>query len=321
CDVLTRENGSGAQLDAVWADDFHHQVRVALTGIQEGYFDSYGGSAEDLASVLDNGWYYTGQAFPFWKGQPRGESCRHLPTSAFITCIENHDQVGNRALGERLAHLVGTSAYRAASALLCLIPYPPLIFMGQEWAASTPFLYFTDHAGELGRQISAGRQKEFASAGINQQVNPEEVPDPQRLETFVRSKLWWDELRAEPHASMLVLYRRCLEHRARWLKGRALDRDGWSVASFERVIALRYRGAEPSECLVVSSLHGDARLSLVRERFLRPPDGYDWRIEFESRLTPATGGPSVTGPVETLVFRAPATLLLVAKRRTTGVRR
>lgn len=321
CEVLTRENGGGAQLDAVWADDFHHQVRVALTGIQEGYFESYDGSAADLASVLDNGWYYTGQAFPFWKGRPRGEPCRHLPTSAFITCIENHDQVGNRALGERLANLIGSSAYRAASALLCLTPYPPLIFMGQEWAASTPFLYFTDHAGELGRQISVGRQKEFASAGINQQLKPEEVPDPQALETFVRSKLSWDELRAEPHASILALYRRCLEYRAKWLKGRSLDRDAWSVDSFERVIAIRYRSAEPSECLVVSSLHGDARLSLARERSLRPPDGYDWRIKFESRAGPATNSPSAVGPVETLVLRAPETLLLVAKRKTTGVRR
>lgn len=321
CELLTRENGGGAQIDAVWADDFHHQVRVALTGIQEGYFGSYDGSAAELASVIQNGWCYTGQAYPFWKGRARGEPCRHLPTSAFITCIENHDQVGNRALGERLAHLVGSAAYRAASALLCFTPYPPMIFMGQEWGASTPFLYFTDHAGELGRQISAGRLKEFTNAGINQQLKPDEAPDPQRPETFLRSKLSWDEVRAEPHASILALYRRCLEYRARWLKGKTVERDAWDVASFERVIAIRYRRAEPAECLVISSLHGDARLSLVREPSLRPPDGYDWWIEFESRVSPAASGPAVNGPVETLVFRVPATLLLVAKRKTAGVRR
>jgi maltooligosyltrehalose trehalohydrolase len=324
CDILVRENGEGAHLDAAWADDFHHQIRVALTGVQEGYFQSYKGRAEDLARVLENGWFYTGQSYPFWKGRPRGESCRHLPTSTFVTCIENHDQVGNRARGERLAHLIGPSAYRAASALLCLSPYPPLLFMGQEWAASTPFLYFTDHAGELGRKVSEGRQKEFATAGINQQLAAEDVPDPQLPETFLRSKLSWEELRQGPHAAVFELYRRCLDFRATVLKGKVLDRSMWSVGAFERAVAIRYRGCEGAERLVVSSLYGDTRLSLAADPLLTPPPGYAWHVEFDSG-TPTmerrelssslTNGSTslVTEQTETLVFRPPATVLLVAK--------
>jgi maltooligosyltrehalose trehalohydrolase len=325
CEVLSREDGGGAHIDAVWADDFHHQVRVALTGIQEAYFRSYGGSAAELARTLANGWFYTGQPFPFWNGRPRGESCRHLPPSTFVTCIENHDQIGNRARGERLEHLIGPAAYRAASALLCLTPYPPLIFMGQEWAASTPFLFFVDHAGELGAQVSAGRRKEFADTGLNQRLAPEEVPDPQDPETFLRSKLSWDELRREPHATVFELYRRCLGHRVTWLRGKATQRSAWSVAAFERAIAIRYASGEQPERLVVSSLYGDTRLSLISEPLLRPPDGCIWRLEFESSATclDAHGfPPSMTATawthveerrVETLVFRAPATVLLVAR--------
>src|SRR5690606_20560333 len=115
------------------------------------YFKSYGGSARELAETLEHGWFYRGQSYPQWKGKPRGEACGHLPPSAFVFCIENHDQVGNRAKGERLEHLVSLGAFRAASALLCFSPYAPMIWMGQEWAATTPFRFFTDHAGDLGR--------------------------------------------------------------------------------------------------------------------------------------------------------------------------
>lgn len=323
CEILMRENGVGAHLDAVWADDFHHQIRVALTGVQEGYFQSYRGGAEDLARLLENGWFYTGQSYPFWKGRPRGESCRHLPTSAFVTCIENHDQVGNRARGERLAHLIGPAAYRAASALLCLTPYPPLIFMGQEWSASTPFLFFTDHAGELGRLVSEGRKKEFATAGINQHLSPEDVPDPQLAETFARSKLQWEELRQGPHAAAIELYRRCLGFRSAWLKGNLLQRDAWEVGAFHRAVAIRYRGAQP-ERLVVSSLYGDTRLLLTTDHLLHPPPGCGWHVELDSGASApdstalsssyAQGSASNSFQrVETLVFRPPATVLLVAR--------
>ncbi|MEO7597697.1 MAG: alpha-amylase family glycosyl hydrolase, partial [Opitutus sp.] len=311
CEILTKPNGDGAHLDAAWADDFHHQVRVAVTGVQEGYFRDYRGTPADLAMTLAQGWFYTGQPFQAWKGRPRGESCRHLPTSAFVTCIENHDQVGNRALGERLEHLISPAAFRAASALLCLTPYAPMLFMGQEWAASTPFLFFTDHAGELGQNISEGRRKEFASVGINQNLSPEDIPDPQALETFTKSKLQWEEVREPAHAGVLNLYRCCLELRKRWLTEKFRDRSAWEVGAVGRAVVVRYRADGEADRLLVSSLTGDTHRSLLSDPILRPPPGWTWRIEFDSG---ADGPPVERVEVETLAIRAPATLLLIASR-------
>ncbi|MCR6655806.1 MAG: hypothetical protein NVV63_08310 [Opitutus sp.] len=208
-EILCDAKGAGAGLDAAWADDFHHEVRVALTGIREGYFAGYRGTPEELARTLTSGWFYTGQPFASWKGRARGSPCGHLPTRSFVFCIENHDQVGNRAQGERLEHLVSRDVFLAASALLCLSPYPPMLFMGQEWAAGSPFQYFTEHGGDLGRAVSEGRKREFAEVGMNASLRPEDVPDPQALETFTRSKLDWSELEKPEHASVLAFYRCC----------------------------------------------------------------------------------------------------------------
>ncbi len=325
CEILRRPDGSGAGLDAVWADDFHHEIRVALTGIQQSYFKSYRGSPEEIAATLQHGWFYRGQPYRSWRDRARGEPGDHLPARAFVHCIENHDQIGNRAQGERLEHLIGCAAFRAASALLCLGPYPPLLFMGQEWAAGTPFLFFTDHAGDLGRLVSAGRRKEFAGDAWSGAIAMEEVPDPQDDETFHRSKLAWDELSMYPHASVLELYRNCLRHRSEWLHGEATERPAWAAAAIDRVIAIRYARPDVPDRLVLSSLHGDARLAFAPHALLRPPPGSGWHLVLDSnRIGPAAGesGTAViwTGAedptMETLVFAAPATVLLVAEPRT-----
>lgn len=310
CDVLKRPDGSGAGIDAAWADDFHHQVRVALTGVQESYFGSYRGNAEEIVRTLGNGWFYVGQSYPFWKGRPKGESCRHLPTSAFVYCIENHDQVGNRALGERLEHLIDRDAFRAASALLCLIPYAPLLFMGQEWAASTAFLYFTDHAGELGQLVSKGRQKEFSAAGLNQHLAPENVPDPQRPETFECSKLNWAEVRQGHHGETLELYRTCLEQRKIWLKGEALRRENWQVAAVGDVVVIRYQVPGQPVRLIMSSLQGGVRVAIRDDSILRPPPGCHWKIEFETATTKVE---ALADVLDALHFPKPATIILIAK--------
>lgn len=321
-DVLRLPDGSGAQIDAVWADDFHHQVRVMLTGVQEAHFKSFSGSPAELADTLTHGWFYRGQAYPFWKGRPRGDPTDHLSPNAFVFCIENHDQVGNRAEGERLEHLIGPAAFRAASALLCLSPHPPLVFMGQEWAASTPFLYFTDHAGELGVKVSEGRKRDVAAAGLKPGRGADEAPDPQLRATFMRSKLAWDELRISPHASVLALYRECLRHRTEWLQTIAADRANWAVAAFERCEAIRYRCAD-TERLVVTSLKGDTRLALQQHPVIQPPPGCRWQLVFDSNSSWRAGGSTppmganiwgaIEGAiVETLVFAAPTTVLLEA---------
>ncbi|HET8629140.1 MAG TPA: malto-oligosyltrehalose trehalohydrolase [Thermomicrobiales bacterium] len=185
------EGGFG--FDAVWADDFHHGVRTLLTGEREGYFASYDGTAAQLAQTIAQGFLYEGQADPAL-GEPRGAPARDRPWRQFVYCIQNHDQVGNRALGDRLNLAVSRADYLAASFLLLLLPQTPLLFQGQEFLATTPFLYFTDHEPDLGRQVTAGRRREFAGfAAFRDPALRERIPDPQAPATFLRSKLRPDE--------------------------------------------------------------------------------------------------------------------------------
>jgi maltooligosyltrehalose trehalohydrolase len=222
-------------------------------------------------------------------------------------CLENHDQVGNRALGERLAHLIDPAAYRAAAALLCLSPLPPLLFMGQEWAVSSPFLFFTDHAGELGRSVSIGRQKEFSSVGLNQHLEPEQVPDPQATETFLRSKLSWGELEQREHAHVLELYRTCLQERKRWLHGAATERSAWRVEAVGEALVIRYDSPGQPTRLLLSLLRGDSRFSTALFERLHLPLGFEWGAVVHS----AVGNGSIgVLPTE---LKGPVTLLLEAK--------
>ena len=320
----TAEGGCG--IDAVWADDFHHQMRVALTGTRHAYFASYRGTTADLARTLEQGWFYTGQDYTAW-GRARGAPADGLPPRTFVHCIENHDQVGNRARGERLEHLTSPAAFRAASALLCFGPYPPMLFMGQEWAADSPFLYFTDHYGELGRDVSAGRRREFAEFFAQEPVSDPAIPDPQAEETFQASKLRWDEIARAPHAEILALYQTCLACRRAWVAAAAAERERWSVAAVENAVTIRYRSrhGEP-ERLVIAALKGNASLALLLEPALQPPDGCGWRLEFDSndeardRDAPPGECPSGEGPghpalfpVESLVFETPGTIVLAAE--------
>ena len=200
-----REEG-GMGLDGVWADDFHHQVRSALAGDDHGYYRDFTGLASDLVRTIDQGWFYTGQR-SMSADAPRGTPADGIPRDRFVYCISNHDQVGNRAQGERLNHDISDAAYRAATALLLFLPQLPLLFMGQEWGASTPFLYFTDHGEELGRAVTKGRAEEFKDFPF------EDVPDPQDPDTFERSKLRWEEPEGPPHSATLRLYRDLLAWR------------------------------------------------------------------------------------------------------------
>jgi maltooligosyltrehalose trehalohydrolase len=196
-----REQG-GFGLDAVWADDLHHALRRAFAGDRDGYFADYSGTAAELARTLDAGWLYDGRHSVF-KGHARGAPAGDTPYPRFVHCIQNHDQVGNRALGDRLGRSVSPDAERAMAAVLLLAPSTPLLFMGQEWSASAPFQYFTDHDAELGAAVTRGRRAEFAQFA----AFAGEVPDPQDPRTFGRSKLDWDERSRQPHAGMLAWYR------------------------------------------------------------------------------------------------------------------
>jgi maltooligosyltrehalose trehalohydrolase len=189
--VQSRDRG-GYGLHAHWEDDFHHALHAVITGERTGYYEDFG-TLEQLAKALTQGYVYDGNYSPHRKRNhgrpPHGVHPRQL-----IVFAQNHDQIGNRAQGERLSHLAGVAGAKAAAAL---------VFQGEEWAASSPFLYFSDHHDELGRQITIGRRKEFAAFKWKE----DEIPDPQAQETFERSKLNWDERTQRPHADILEWHR------------------------------------------------------------------------------------------------------------------
>jgi len=201
------EGGWG--LDGVWADDFHHVIRRMLAGDSYGYYADFAGTAAELAAVLRQGWLYTGQPSTHMKGR-RGTSADRVPMYRFVVCLQNHDQVGNRATGDRLHHGIAPEAWRAASVVLLTAPMTPLLFMGQEWGASTPFLYFTDLEPALGKLVTEGRRNEFADFPVFSSVGGEQVPDPQAAQTFEASRLRWDEQTEGEHARVLALYRQLL---------------------------------------------------------------------------------------------------------------
>jgi maltooligosyltrehalose trehalohydrolase len=198
------------RLDGLWADDFHHQVRVTLTHESDGYYAAYRPGTADLARAIRDGWLYQGQVYPP-SGHPRGKPAGHLPAEAFFYCLQNHDQVGNRALGDRLSHAVDPEAYRAVSTLLLFLPMTPILFMGQEWAASSPFQFFTDHEPDLGAKIVEGRRLEFARfLAFSDPLVRAQIPDPQAESTFLRSRLRWEERQQGEHARVLALYQALL---------------------------------------------------------------------------------------------------------------
>jgi maltooligosyltrehalose trehalohydrolase len=202
--------------DAQWNDDAHHALHVLATGETEGYYRDFARQpARLLGRALAEGFAYQGEPSEHRGGAARGEPSSTLPATAFVDFLQNHDQIGNRALGERLSALAPAAALRAATAVVLLAPAIPLLFMGEEWAASTPFLFFSDFEAELGRAVTEGRRREFAAwpafgdAGLQQRI-----PDPQDAATMQASALRWDERAGPQHATMLQLHRELLALRA-----------------------------------------------------------------------------------------------------------
>ncbi len=252
--LVTPAASGGWGLDAVWADDFHHQMRRQLAGDADGYFRDYTGSTSDIAETLRQGWFYTGQ-HSLHAGRERGTDPDGLPLPRFVVCLQNHDQIGNRALGDRLHHAVDLAAVRAATALMLTAPETPLLFMGQEWAASTPFQYFTDHGEPLGRLVTEGRRREFATFAAFSEGSPEAIPDPQAPGTFEGSRLAWDERTREPHAAMLRFHTALLAFRRDHLAGAAAT--GFEVLALDDgTLAMRRVLADGRTMLVVARLAG-----------------------------------------------------------------
>ena len=199
---------------AQWDDDLHHALHVLCTSETDGYYRDYADDpAGRLGRALAEGFAYQGEPSPYRGGRPRGEPSAHLPAPAFVAFLQCHDQVGNRAFGERIGQLAPEPALRAAAALYLLAPSIPMLFMGEEFAAATPFLYFCDFAGELGRAVTRGRRGELA--GLGGAVAAGDIPDPNEERTFLRSRLDWSCLDRPAHAGWLEYYRRLLDLRRR----------------------------------------------------------------------------------------------------------
>jgi len=282
--IIRDPEAGGYGFDEVLADDFHHEVRRLLAGDHEGYYEDYQGTTAEIARALTQGWLYTGQHSTFL-GRPRGTDPSGIPLPRFGHCIQNHDQVGNRAFGERLHHEASIEAYRAASALLLTSAMTPMLFMGQEWGASAPFLFFSDHNEELGHLVTAGRRREFeAWTAFADPTVRETIPDPQALETFERSRLRWDERDLEPHASMLRFYRALIalrrsEPALRWTP----EAHQHAIAADEDTVLLTRRTGA-NACAVVACLRGASTVEIDLE-------GGPWEVALTSEDAPYATDP------------------------------
>jgi maltooligosyltrehalose trehalohydrolase len=187
--LLTCTSAEACDFTAQWNDDFHNTLHVMLTGETESYYSAYADApAAKLARVLSEGFVYQGEPSPIHGGKPRGEPSADLPPSAFVSFLQNHDQTGNRAMGERLTLLAEPAALRAAVALLLLSPQIPMLFMDEENGSTRPFLFFTDYTGELADAVREGRRKEFAKFAVfSDPERREHIPDPNDPRTFERS--------------------------------------------------------------------------------------------------------------------------------------
>ncbi len=203
--LVRPKEANGYGFDTQWSDDFHHALVSLLTGDRSGYYADFGEYA-DLGKALTQAFVYDGEYSEF-RERVHGRPVQNLPGWHFCGYSQNHDQVGNRAKGERLVHLTDVPRAKIAAAVTILSPFLPMLFQGEEWAASTPFQYFTDHEDrELAGLVSEGRKKEFAAFGWE----PDEIPDPQHTSTFEASKLKWEEVNEPAHADMLVWYRKLI---------------------------------------------------------------------------------------------------------------
>ncbi len=276
--MIEGPNASGWGLDGVWADDFHHVLRRLLAGDAHSYYIDFRGTSKELARTIQHGWLFTGQRSTHL-GKPRGTDASRIPMHRFVVCLQNHDQVGNRPMGDRLHDTISAEAWRAASALLLTVPMTPLIFMGQEWAAGTPFQYFTDLEEELGRHVTEGRRREFAGfPELSSDEARRRVPDPQAPSTFEASRLRWEERDRPAHQAALALYRALialrLDHRE---LGASDETAGDAEAPDEDTVVVR-RADGKDVCWIVVRFRGAGSIDLAPLAEARSGGDGEWTV-------------------------------------------
>jgi maltooligosyltrehalose trehalohydrolase len=284
--VRSRDAG-GIGLSAHWSDDFHHALHVALSGERTGYYSDFAG-LPDLARVLREAYAYGG-ARSAYRRHSQGRRATGVPGDRFVVAQQNHDQVGNRAQGDRIGQLASPRRQKVGAGLLLTSPFVPLLFQGEEWAASTPFPYFTDHADPLlANAVREGRRSEFAAFGWK----PQDVPDPQDPRTFASARLIWDERGHEPHRSVLAWYRDLIALRRTTPDLLDFRLDRVDIVHGADWIRIR-RG---SLCIVASL--GDAPQQIA----LETPDGQTWRITLASDPAVVLRAAEVILPSESLAI-------------------
>lgn len=290
-DIVRSRQDGGCGLDALWNDDFHHSATVALTGRAEAYYSDHRGSPQEFISAAKYGYLFQGQRYA-WQDQRRGAPTRGLAPASFVAFIQNHDQVANSALGLRAHALASPGTFRALTALLLLLPSTPMLFQGQEWAASSPFLYFADQEPALADLVRNGRETFLAQfPGLIQPGMQACLADPASPDTFVRSKLDQAERETGAHKQALALHRDLLHLRASdptFAAQRPGGIDGAVLGA--SAFVLRFFGTDPSlDRLVVINLGSDLPLNCVPEPLLAPPLGERWRLCWSSE-DPRYGG-------------------------------
>ncbi|HWN42275.1 MAG TPA: malto-oligosyltrehalose trehalohydrolase [Thermoanaerobaculia bacterium] len=277
-------------IDALWNDDFHHTAAVALTGRNEAYYTDYLGTAQELVSAVKYGFLYQGQRYG-WQKKRRGSSSLDLPPPAFVSYIQNHDQIANSGRGERCHLLSSPGRFRAMTALLLLAPATPMLFQGQEFCASAPFLYFADHEPELAQAVQKGRLEFLAQfPSLRAPEMRACIPDPREPSTFELCRL--DLPERESHAPCYALHRDLLRLRREDPVFRAQGAGGLDGAVLTpEAFVLRYfsQGSQGDDRLLVVNLGRDLSLVPAPEPLLAPPEGACWEVVWSSE-DPRYGG-------------------------------
>jgi maltooligosyltrehalose trehalohydrolase len=289
--LVRPELDDGYSLDALWNDDFHHSAHVALTGRREAYYHDYRGAPQEFVSAARYGYLFQGQRYD-WQNAPRGTPGLWLPPTAFVTFLENHDQVANSARGLRLHALASHARLRALTALLLLSPQTPMLFQGQEFWASAPFHFFADQGPELDPKIAEGRVESLAQfASLRDPAARSRLPEPAASGTFEKCRLDWSEV--DERGDVLALHRDLLRLRRETVtiarsarKGTLVD---GSVLAPEALL-LRFFADDPAdERLLLVNLGGDLPVASVPDPLFAPPAGTDWRLVWSSE-DPMYGG-------------------------------
>ena len=303
--LVRPQAAGGFGLDALWNDDLHHTAVVAATGRNEAYYSDHGGAPQELISAAKWGYLFQGQRYR-WQNQPRGTPALDVEPARFVAFLENHDQVANSGRGRRLHQLTIPGRHRALTALMLLWPGTPMLFQGQEFGSSRPFVYFADHEPALARKVAAGRAEflsqfpSMADPGITAGL-----PDPGAAETFERCVLDWRE--REAHAAVVALHRDLLRLRRntaafraqawRGVDGAVLGNEAFVLRYFDGTPGDAYDGRDPAlgDRLLLVNLGRDLHLDAAPEPLLAPPEGCSWSLEWssESSCYDGSGTPAV----------------------------